>query len=315
MSGVLALDSDLDQGHRCAVEVPMAVPFERFESARDLMHALQPKKPPLEPNSPAFIYRGQGDAAWPLSPSALRKCHQPHRSAYVYEYSLLENFLKGCDAAGLLLPEDTREFRNRIALGTIVDAIRVDGWPPPWLWPLCALAQHHSIPTRLLDWSRSFVVGAFFAARQAIHWRPCKKADTPESTELAVWEIDLTRENIFLKDQIRFSERLPCPSPNLAAQAGVFTVHGVFPKLVPGEEIDIACAQPRDLNVEIAKFDPLGIKPLKQYLLPKSKAVDLLFHCDMLGVNAATMFPGYDGAALCALDLSRAWDLRDEQLG
>jgi hypothetical protein len=293
----------------------MAVPFERFESASDFMRALQPKKPPLEPSAPAFVYRGQGDAAWPLRPSALRKCHQPLRSPYVYEYSLLDNFLQGCDAAGLLLPEDTREFRERIDLGTIADAIRVDGWPPEWLWPLCALAQHHKIPTRLLDWSRSFVVGAFFAARQAVHSMPCKNAETPESTDLAVWVIDLTQQNIFLKDQIRFSERLPCPSPNLAAQAGVFTVHGLFNARAPSDELDVAFAQRRDLEVEVGKLEYLGIKPLKQYLLPKSKAVDLLFHCDMLGVNAATMFPGYDGAALRALDLGRAWDLREQQRG
>jgi hypothetical protein len=277
------------------------------------MRALQPMKPPREPNAPDFIYRGQGDAAFPLRPSALRKCHKPHHSPYVYEYSLLKNFLEGCDAAGLLLPEDTREFRKRVDLGTIADAIRTDGWPPEWLWPLCALAQHHKIPTRLLDWSRSFVVAAFFAARQAIHSPPCKDADTPQSADLAVWELRLTQRNLFLHDQIRFSERLPCPSPNLAVQAGVFTVHGLFGARAPSDELDVAFAQPRDLDVEISKLEHLGIKPLKQYLLPKSKAVELLFHCDMLGVNAATMFPGYDGAALHALDLVRAWDVREEQ--
>src|SRR5207244_874687 len=37
-------------------------------------------------------------------------------------------------------------------------------------WELLFLMQHHLVPTRLLDWSRNLLIGAFFAVTDDAAW-------------------------------------------------------------------------------------------------------------------------------------------------
>lgn len=102
----------------------------------------------LERTSPLYLwgFRGQSDAAWPLESTLVRSAlqcgcaldHLNHR-----EYWMQRQF-------------ERRAFDY------------LDGQPPPstkldWL----ALMQHYGSPTRLLDFSHSFYVAAFFAMESA----------------------------------------------------------------------------------------------------------------------------------------------------
>jgi hypothetical protein len=283
-----------------AVQPLVTIPSEAFTSARDFLLALQPEVS-RKPSVTELIFRGQGDAAWPLRPSALRTVHEPHRSPLVYEYALLHRFVEGCDAGGLALPEDTQQMRASLELGGLADRFRFTGWPPESLWPLCALAQHHGIPTRLLDWTRSHIVAAFFAARQALYPAQRLPSGYHASSDLVVWRCDLAQKHLF-QDRIKVSTRLPSPSRNLSAQSGLFTVHGPFPPWKDrGHDPEVVLREEMDLNSIVDSRIQLG-SPLKAFRLPKTEAVDLMRHCAVFGVSAATLFPGYEGAAQHAMD-------------
>ena len=97
---------------------------------------------------PNWIYRGQGDASWALSTS-LERC-------------FLREGIEGDDRAKLereLLREFRRTYHNYAA--HVPEPERLLEW--------LSLMQHHGAPTRLLDFTFSIYVAAYFAVKLLVN--------------------------------------------------------------------------------------------------------------------------------------------------
>jgi hypothetical protein len=208
------------------------------------------------------IYRGQG-GDWPLLPSVARSFMQRARQRNpLVEKNLLERFR--LNAAGFLPAlEDTS----------------THGW-----WRCLVLAQHHGLPTRLLDWTSSPLAALFFATEDL-------RADRPSRTVFA-----LPVPEVFTSDG--FVRRFDCrpweyanesvlflqpdlTHPRIAAQGSLFSVH-------PGVPVD-------RLGPEVYESS------LRRIVIPGSSVAAVATGLFRLGVTKAQLFPGPDSVAATVL--------------
>lgn len=253
------------------------------------------------------VFRGQGNSSWPLTPSVLRnevnlkyksklRKYSQTEQIVLFEYLILLNFLSYLDDMGLAIPNDSPEFRELMEFDNFSTRYGTNGvgWPSKEYFPFLALAQHHGVPTRLLDWTRNPLVAAYFAASQVLSLE-----ETPES--LVVWAVD--SESFY-----KFEGRLECvslpgsTSHNLAPQKGVFLVNRQQSGMYRDTSFSPELLEDSISNLFEKSTDCVAYK----VILPAAMAGELLFRCSKFGFSAATLFPGFDGAAKAALEYKRA---------
>ena len=300
-----------------------------FTQAEELLQAVAPVPAlDTKTSNPAFIFRGQPLASWNLVPSAFRtdkgdlpgrapcscppltKPTQPPKSEAIMlvapygfegtadeqvfaEFLLLKMFIEMCDRAIIPLPGDSYEFRQAWMddqRSAVQSAYRDPAiWPQPQYLPLLAFAQHHGVPTRLLDWTRNPVVAAYFAA--ADHVNNYKEGD------LAIWALNI--EFLHLYPLIELLSMPGANSQRLGAQRGLFTL--VRPKTTRGVPLELDRLTLVDALIN-ANENPSKPKPLWKLTLPHSEALRLLYVCHLNGIDAASVYPGPTGAAIATLD-------------
>lgn len=266
-------------------------------SVREFWDKLSPEKP-LKSNTSKFIYRGHGNAVWPLMPAILRdnirRFWQKEQISYdeqiFFEIAVLNYFVEQCDLQGLRIPNDSSKFRIQNLdinqSGNDKYYINPSDWPNDNLLELMALAQHHGVPTRLLDWTKRSYVAAYFAASSAL--ASCEGSIS--KNKIAIWALDI--ECINLYRNIMLVKVPGATSSNLAAQSGLFTFLKQFGKR--GEIF-----KPIPLEDE---FLSLPGTPLWKITLPVEHAIEVLDLCELYGISASTLFPGYDGSARAVSD-------------
>ncbi len=165
-------------------------------------------------------------------------------------------------------------------------------------WDLLALAQHHGLPTRLLDWTYSALAALWFAVRN-----PAEKKDKGNASEDGVvWILCALKE-----DYVKAAKSSPLSnksrtlvfrpkaiSRRIVAQSGVFTIHRL---------------QDNGRFVPLEKNKNYRGKLLK-FVIPHQRFALIRKEMNMFNANASLFQPDLDG--LCSYLKGRYTKLSDE---
>ena len=267
-----------------------------------------------------IVYRGQAGSSWGLVPRAFRekefneargKSGQRRVGLQARaEFKAVHEFLSEADAAGLRIPErgGSRLLQED---PTILFKSRdwEVGWPQEEVWEAIALAQHHGVPTRFLDFTEDGWVAAFWAAFHA--WKSLEgEGEGTQEPQIAVWVVDLRFIRAINAVNKQYPERIAVvrvPRGNneyLHAQEGLFLIdrgaNDVFPfeRELSLENVIVKRArywQRGDL-LEREAIDPIWFSdvPLAQICLPVECVVDLLKELRTRGITIGRLMPSLD---------------------
>jgi hypothetical protein len=277
------------------------------ETSSQFIAALSPRSasyPSVFPRG--WIFRGHSNDTFALMPTALRGQSEALSALTLFavktnsdqvfaEREVIKNFLQFSDSIGLNLPEDTQTLRQWLDLA----ANNIQVWPPNELLSLMALAQHHGVPTRLLDWSRHPLKAAWFAAAEA-----SEAAD--KKGLLSVWALSVELLSMLGEGEPKPFIVITAPSAtnsNLRAQEGLFTL---AKHIVPDQSTVDRLTFDELLRVSFQKYKVKAPGPwFHRVTLPRALADDLLFDLALEGINRATLFPDFYGVVNAMKDAAR----------
>ncbi|MFA6414013.1 MAG: FRG domain-containing protein [Syntrophales bacterium] len=152
------------------------------------------------------------------------------------------------------------DFRNRSTPYLAFDPVN------EWEW--LAIAQHHGLPTRMMDWTTNPLVAAYFATTH-----------NPSHSDSAIYVIveqyklgraPLNQSPFDIEAPIVFHPRHT--TPRITAQSGLFTVHAELEQ-------------------------PFNCEGLEKWVIKKECRIEIEIMLSLYGIEPASMFPGLDGIA------------------
>ena len=271
--------------------------WNRHRETVDNLEQFVQKVAPMAPDSQdygargLYWFRGQTRVSWGLEPSFMR---------------MTRNLTKDAALAIALERAARSEFMSKAHLFVDPGPLGKVKTLPCW-W---ALMQHHGAPTRLLDWSASPYVAAYFASHQdgsdsdGVVWCFCHRRlgekfeeeygqPLPDFTKTETEDLTGALTNLHNRLQDPTARPLVAPlefsfftSARMSEQQGRFTM----------------CLRIHQDHDCIATKVPET--HLKQIIIPYARKPAFLAELRRMNITAAALFPGVDGLGLSVAELT-----------
>jgi hypothetical protein len=201
-----------------------------------------------------LLFRGQENAGWNLLPKIGRYTYSKHPSDLITKEKDIFD-----------------EFKQRALPYLPTHFNQTSDWD--WL----ALAQHFTLPTRLLDWTENPLVALFFATQNGLG----------SVDPFAVWVFVINKEDLINPTESKSPFSINTTKvfqPNhittrITAQSGWFTVHSIANN---------------SSFTELNKHE-LYCKRIAKLELPDSLRRDIRKRLEKLGVHSYSIFPDLEG--------------------
>lgn len=216
------------------------------------------------------VYRGAADEKWDLVPSLNRVCaHDLSLESHVF-----------------------RQFRKY----GYAELAEYSGF-----WSVLPVAQHHGLPTRLLDWTYSPMVAAHFATEDTEFY----------DRDGVIWQLDLKQFKAQLPELLRMKLR--------ESDSNIFTI-GMLEKLIPdfdwmktlSDEPYAVFFEPSSMIDRIvnqyALFSVMSDSSVllsdwikekkiesKRIIIPKEVKLEIRDKLDYINISERMIYPGLDG--------------------
>ena len=121
-------------------------------------------------NRPLYVYRGISHADYQLVTSLQRCCQKKREKMKEHEEQLLNNFAKYAEMEHPGINQS--------------------------IWKKMIVGQHHGLPTRLMDWTRSPMIALHFATTEG-------DMDQLDRHDCVIWRLDVEKMNERLPDKYK----------------------------------------------------------------------------------------------------------------
>ena len=269
----------MSQSHGAPYIPAMPITEVTVTSLGDLIDKVTPTEP--DPRTgrrrDSGVYRGDGDASWPLLTSLdkLGGVNPPHSKADLEEH-ILRNFLRY-----------SRPYLSQT---------------PANEWEVLVAAQHHGLPTRLLDWTYSPLVAAHFAT-----------LDSERRSDRAVWRLDWKRvhqyfrlpelalliqdlEHMLGRDRPLTPSTLFSAPPDTKPFACMLEPPSLNPRIVAQSATFTLCSDKRQPFDRFLEKNGLG-SALTKFIIPAQETARFRDQLDLVDVDERRLFPDLDGVA------------------
>lgn len=332
------------------------------DTAEDFLKEITPWTSSL--NIKDYVFRGLSDEKYKLIPTAFRRdgitlfdyrrrsfhldqIGEKNFEFYKYmfscgkmlkhhqmmaEFDVLREFYRTANSHGLYIPKSkviSHNLEKEIGVSgqALLRLYKNDKWMSKEIVEIAAIAQHYGLPTRLLDWSYSSYIAAFFASSKV-------KANRSYSNDdyICVWMLNMVKLSDILEKNTS-SVKVYNPhyqwNDNALSQRGLFVyVEDDFslesrsitnkairkfwedPTLIHDDEfndlfVDIDNGIDQYILRELESFNKSKNENSKisnetnelivKLKVPSKQALKINRHLRNLNFNEATIFPGYQG--------------------